>query len=125
MRAVKAKNTSPEILVRRLLRAAGFTGYRLHRTDLPGTPDIAFIQKKRVIFVQGCFWHGHDCREGSRRPRSRQDYWLPKIAGNQLRDERHRSALNALGWDVLTIWDCETSDDSLMERLVAFVMPPP
>jgi DNA mismatch endonuclease, patch repair protein len=121
MRAIRSKDTKPELIVRRVLRQVGFTGYRLHRKDLPGKPDIAFLGRKKAIFVHGCFWHGHECREGSRRPRSRQDYWVPKISGNQARDARHRSALAEEGWDVLVIWDCETARDNLAERIAAFL----
>jgi DNA mismatch endonuclease (patch repair protein) len=83
--AIRAKDKKPELVVRRALRQAGFTGYRLHRRDLPGKPDIAFIGRKKAILVLGCFWHGHNCRKGLRRPRARQEYWLPKISGNQAR----------------------------------------
>lgn len=124
MRAIRSKDTKPELIVRSALQQAGFTGYRLHRKDLPGKPDIAFIGRKKAVFVHGCFWHGHDCVEGSRRPRSRQDYWLPKISGNQARDFRHRLTLAAEGWDVLVIWDCETSREDLADRLMAFLAAP-
>lgn len=121
MRAIRAKHTKPELAVRRALRQAGFTGYRLHRRDLPGKPDIAFIGRKKAILVHGCFWHGHDCREGLRRPRARQDYWLPKISGNQARDERHQANMIAQGWSVLVVWECEISDPALPQRLASFV----
>lgn len=122
MRAIRSKDTKPELVVRKALREEGLTGYRLHRKDLPGRPDIAFIGRRKAIFVHGCFWHGHDCREGVREPRSRQDYWLPKIAGNRTRDERHVAALAALGWDVLVLWDCEIKDGQLAQRLRSFVL---
>jgi DNA mismatch endonuclease (patch repair protein) len=121
MRAIRAKDTKPELVVRRALRQAGFTGYRLHRRDLPGKPDIAFIGRKKAILVHGCFWHGHDCREGLRRPRGRQEYWLPKISGNQIRDERHQANLSSQGWSVLVVWECETSDPALPQRLALFL----
>lgn len=124
MRAIRAKDTRPELAVRRMLRATGLTGYRLHRKDLPGRPDIAFIGRKRAIFVHGCFWHGHDCPEGTRRPRSRLEYWLPKIEGNQKRDARHVASLQARGWSVLTVWGCELGDPKLPGRLLAFVTEP-
>lgn len=122
MRAIRSKNTRPELLVRKTLRCSGFTGYRLHRKDLPGRPDIAFIGRKKAIFVHGCFWHGHDCREGSRRPKSRTDYWLPKISGNQNRDSTHRARLTAAGWDVMVVWGCEVSRDDLSGRLAGFLL---
>lgn len=121
MRAIGAKDTKPELVVRRALRQAGFTGYRLHRRDLPGKPDIAFIGRKKAILVHGCFWHGHDCREGLRRPRARQEYWLPKISGNQVRDERHQANLISQGWSVLVIWECEISAPALPKRLDGFL----
>lgn len=121
MRAIRSKDTKPELMVRKALRAIGFTGYRLHRKDLPGRPDIAFIGKKKAIFVHGCFWHGHNCREGARQPHSRKEYWLPKISGNQARDARHVADLLNNGWKVLTIWDCEFRHDDLQRRLELFL----
>ncbi len=121
MRAIRAKDTKPELVVRHALRQAGYTGYRLHRRDLPGKPDIAFVGRKKAILVHGCFWHGHDCREGLRRPRARQEYWLPKISGNQIRDERHQANLISQGWSVLVVWECEISDPTLAQRLAGFV----
>jgi DNA mismatch endonuclease, patch repair protein len=121
MRAIRAKDTKPELVVRLALRQAGFTGYRLHRRDLPGKPDIAFVGRKKAILVHGCFWHGHDCREGLRRPQARQEYWLPKISGNQMRDERHQANLVSQGWSVLVVWECETSDPALAQRLAGFL----
>jgi len=123
MRAIKSKDTKPELAVRKALRAAGLTGYRLHRKDLPGRPDIAFLGRKKAIFVHGCFWHGHDCLEGSRRPQSQKDYWLPKISGNQDRDARHQGKLINSGWDVLTVWECEIQSSDLIDRLVEFLEP--
>jgi len=124
MRAIRSKDTKPELLVRAQLRNLGLTGYRLHRKDLPGRPDIAFVGRRKAIFVHGCFWHGHDCLAGRRRPASRQDYWLPKIAGNQARDARHADALRAGGWDVLVVWDCGARSEELAEALEAFVLGP-
>ena len=79
MRRIQGKNTGPEMVVRGLLRTLGYPGYRLHRKDLPGKPDIAYIGRRKVIVINGCFWHGHDCKKGSRRPKSNQDYWLKKM----------------------------------------------
>lgn len=121
MGAIHAADTRPELAVRRALREIGFTGYRLHRRELPGKPDIAFLGRKKAILVHGCFWHGHDCPEGLRRPRSRQDYWLPKISGNQARDALQIASLTALGWSVLIIWECETLDPALASRLASFM----
>ncbi|MBS0235563.1 MAG: DNA mismatch endonuclease Vsr [Proteobacteria bacterium] len=122
MRRIRSHNTSPEIKVRQALRGLDFTGYRLHRRDLPGVPDIAFIGRRKAIFIHGCFWHAHDCKEGLRRPKSNLSYWLPKIDRNKARDSQHLSAMYELGWHVLTIWDCELKDDAaLKERLKRFL----
>lgn len=107
MRAVKQKNTAPELRLRKALHALGHR-YRLHPKSLPGRPDLVFPSRRAAIFVHGCFWHGHDCRAG-RQPSSRTEYWLPKIAENQRRDARKRAELEALGWRVLTIWECEVN----------------
>ena len=108
MRRVKSKDTAPELAIRRLCRELGRTGYRLHPKALPGRPDIAFIGRKQAIFVNGCFWHGHNCKgRGPRLPKSRVDYWAPKIARNMARDSKNLAALAALHWNVLTIYECE------------------
>lgn len=121
MRAVKSRDTAPELRVRGLLRAIA-PGYRLHRRDLPGSPDIAYLGKKRAIFVHGCFWHGHDCARGARTPKANAAYWTAKIARNRARDEAHRLKLDALGWRTLTLWECELKDDAaLLRRLQAFL----
>ena len=99
MQAVKSMHTKPEMAVRRLLHRMGYR-YRLHRKDLPGRPDIAFGSRRKAVFVHGCFWHGHGCAKG-RLPKSRLDYWQPKIAQNVERDRTKREQLEALGWDFL------------------------
>lgn len=112
MRAVKQKNTRPEIVLRKALFAAG-ARYRLHGKGLPGTPDLVFPGKKLAVFVHGCFWHGHACRAG-RAPATRREYWLPKIDGNRARDARKIAELEALGWRVEVVWQCSLRDaDSL------------
>jgi DNA mismatch endonuclease, patch repair protein len=122
MRRIRSKDTSPELVVRRALRALGYTGYRLHRKDVPGKPDIAFLGRKKAVLVHGCFWHGHDCAEGIRKPKSNQDYWLPKIDRNRQRDAANEDRLTATGWSFLVIWDCELKDaEELRERLSAFM----
>jgi DNA mismatch endonuclease (patch repair protein) len=120
MGRIRAKDTRPEVFVRQLAHALGFR-FRLHRKDLPGTPDLVFPGRRKVIFVHGCFWHGHSCREGLRRPRSNQDYWLPKITRNQARDLEHLNKLIELGWESLVIWECEISDPALPERIQLFL----
>jgi DNA mismatch endonuclease (patch repair protein) len=124
MRAVKGRDTKPELLVRRLLRDIA-PGYRLCRRDLPGAPDISYIGRKKAIFVHGCFWHGHDCKRGARAPKANAEYWREKIARNALRDEAHLKCYAAMGWRVLTVWECEMRDEAaLTERLRDFLQPP-
>ena len=120
MQAVKSKNTKPELVVRRLLHRMGYR-YRLHRKDLPGRPDIALISRRKAIFIHGCFWHGHECRKG-KLPKSRLDYWKPKLERNKERDREKSGALEAQGWAVLIIWQCEMIDlDALSLRLHGFI----
>lgn len=120
MRAVRRKDTAPEMAVRRLLHATGYR-YRLHAKKLPGSPDIVFPGRLKVIFVHGCFWHGHDCRAGQR-PQSREDFWYPKIAKNQQRDAVALGALANLGWQTLCVWECETADrEKLKAKLVEYL----
>lgn len=122
MRRVKSRDTKPELLVRRMLCDSGRTGYRLDRKDLPGRPDIAFIGRKQAIFVHGCFWHGHDCKRGARVPKTNTDYWLAKIARNKARDAEAAKALAAIGWNSLTIWECELKDQAAtVRRLTDFL----
>jgi DNA mismatch endonuclease (patch repair protein) len=120
MQSVKTKDTGPERAVRRALFAAGYR-YRLHRRDLPGSPDVVFPGRKKAIFVHGCFWHGHGCSKG-RASKSRIDYWGPKLEANKARDARNLRDLEAQGWSVLVIWQCELADmEALLPRLIAFV----
>lgn len=123
MRRIRSKNTGPELATRQLLRELGFTGYRIHRKDLPGKPDVAFIGRKKAVFIHGCFWHGHDCKEGRRQPNSNQAYWLPKFERNRQRDANHYAELTRLGWNVLTVWECELRDPvELTGKLRAFML---
>jgi DNA mismatch endonuclease (patch repair protein) len=119
MRRIRGKDTKPEWIVRRLVYALGFR-YRLHRKDLPGKPDLAFIGKRKVIFVHGCFWHQHQdpaCKI-ARLPKSRPDYWLPKLERNRSRDEQHLSALREGGWESLLIWECEVKDEDVLAKRI-------
>ena len=109
MRAVKSRDTTPERAVRAVLKTLA-PGYRLHRADLPGRPDIAYGSRKLAIFVHGCFWHGHDCARGSRMPKTHAEYWRGKIGRNRARDERTLAALAALGWRALVVYECELKD---------------
>lgn len=121
MRAVRGANTKPELLVRRLVTELGFR-YRIHRRDIPGTPDLAFIGRRKVIFVQGCFWHGHDCPRGKRVPRTNTPYWINKIARNQERDRQTKRRLESQRWLFLEIWECETKNEfALKEKLRSFL----
>lgn len=109
MRAVRSKDTKPEMLVRRAAHALGYR-YRLHRRDLPGKPDLAFIGKRKAIFVHGCFWHQHeDCREASK-PKSNEGYWSPKLARNVERDASNVAALHRAGWQTLIVWECDMAN---------------
>jgi DNA mismatch endonuclease (patch repair protein) len=117
MRRVKGRDTAPEMKVRRLLRGAGI-GYRLGGYGLPGRPDVVMKGRRVVLFVHGCFWHGHDCPRGARQPRSNADYWLAKIDRNRARDDRVTAELQAQGWRVLTLWECEQKAPDWGERLL-------
>ena len=111
MRAVKSRDTGPEIAVRAMLWAIA-PGYRLCRADLPGKPDIAYGRRKLAIFVHGCFWHGHDCPRGARLANA--DYWRAKIARNRARDQSAAATLTAMGWRPLTIYECELKDPAAL-----------
>ena len=117
MPAVKSKNTQPEMTVRRITHGMGYR-YRLHRKDLPGKPDLVFPSRRKIIFVNGCFWHGHDCPRGARIPVTNRDYWRAKIERNKTRDIKARSALSNAGWDVLTIWECETGESAGLRKTI-------
>lgn len=115
MSAIRAKNTRPEMRVRRLLYAMGYR-YRLHARELPGKPDIVFRKRRVAIFVHGCFWHRHPdpaCRL-VRMPKSRVDFWQPKLEGNRARDEANVLALRAMGWRVFLVWECQLHDLELL-----------
>lgn len=121
MQAVRSKDTKPELAVRKLVCGLGYR-YRLHRSDLPGKPDLAFIGRRKAVFVHGCFWHGHTCPRGARTPKENQEYWVGKIARNRERDQDHLAALDALGWKSLVIWECELKEPGrVRDRLEAFL----
>lgn len=120
MQAVGNKDTDIEWAVRRLVFSLGYR-YRLHRKDLPGTPDLVFPSRRKVIFVHGCFWHAHDCSYG-RTPKSRRDYWLPKLERNKQRDAENLAKLEALNWGALIVWQCELRKLSILtEKIQAFL----
>ena len=121
MRAVKHRDTEPELTVRRLLHRMGYR-YRLHRKDLPGKPDIVFGPRRKIIFVHGCFWHGHSCKRGSRMPKTNAEYWETKITRNGERHLRQVKELAAAGWTSLTLWECELADrEAAALRLCIFL----
>jgi DNA mismatch endonuclease (patch repair protein) len=121
MARIRKRNTRPELIVRRCAHRLGYR-FRLHRTDLPGTPDIVFPGLRKVILVHGCFWHQHACALGAKQPRTHQHYWLPKLARNVERDHATQGELIERGWDVLVIWECEVKDQaSLAKRLRSFL----
>ena len=125
MRLIRSKDTSPELKVRSLAHRLGFR-FRLHRKDLPGKPDLVFPFRKKVIFVHGCFWHGHDCAEGLRKPKSNRSYWIPKIERNQQRDAENINRLRVAGWDVLVVWECEIkAHEHLAQKLIEFLTKSP
>src|SRR5262249_53594113 len=125
MAAVKSVDTSPEIAVRRLVHSLGYR-YRLHVRSLPGTPDLVFSRLRKIINVSGCFWHMHGCGR-CRIPATHRAYWIAKLERNAARDKRSRRALRKLGWDVMTVWECQTlasRSEALRGRLLRFLDTP-
>ena len=121
MSLVRGKDTKPELVVRRLVHGMGYR-YRLHRRDLPGTPDLVFPGRGKVIFIHGCFWHRHMNCSLARLPKSRIEFWLPKLTMNADRDVRNVRALRRLGWGVMTIWECQLRDIAkLADRIRRFL----
>jgi DNA mismatch endonuclease, patch repair protein len=119
MRAIRSKDMKPELAIRRLAHHMGYR-FRLHRKDLPGKPDMVFPSRRAVIFIHGCFWHQHPapfCKD-ARSPKSNIDYWQSKFARNKTRDAANISVLQAQGWRVLTIWECQTKDETAIKRLL-------
>ncbi len=119
MSSVRARNTSIEVEVRQLLHKMGYR-FRLHRSDLPGTPDIVLPRHRKVVFVHGCFWHGHDCRRGER-PSSNVDFWKEKLDRNRERDAANLRSLEVLGWRAHIVWECHIFSGEYRDRLVAFM----
>jgi DNA mismatch endonuclease, patch repair protein len=128
MAKIRGKNTKPELLVRKLLHARGYR-YRLHGSAgsqrLPGKPDLVFAGRRKVIFVNGCFWHAHDCRVGRHAPKSNAEFWDAKRSRTAARDKVQEAALQEAGWQVLTVWECEFKKAgdlaALEDRLVEFL----
>ena len=123
MSRIRGTGTKPEMTVRRLVHAMGYR-YRLHRSDLPGKPDLVFAKRRKIIFVHGCFWHQHDdpnCKLASI-PKSNQEYWLPKLRKNTQRDAHACAQLAEAGWRVLVIWECQLKDkEALIESIESFL----
>ena len=121
MRRIRSKGMRPEMAVRQTIHRMGFR-FRLHAKQLPGCPDLVFSSRKKIIFVHGCFWHQHEkCIDG-RVPKTRTDYWIPKLKRNRERDAHVIKALNELGWNVLVVWECETKDADTLERRLRVLM---
>lgn len=120
MRRIQSKDTKPELIVRRLVFSMGYR-YRLHRKDIPGKPDLAFLGRKKVIFVHGCFWHQHSspsCKI-AHLPKTNLSYWLPKLERNKRRDLNNEQALSDMDWKYLIVWECETKDNSLVQKKIS------
>lgn len=124
MQANRSKDTRPELALRKLLHQRGYR-FRLHHKKLPGKPDIVFPSRQKAVEVRGCFWHGHGCHPLGQIPRTRPEYWQPKILGNRERDIRNMKALKSAGWEVLEVWECEVRADPLkvLGRLIRFLGP--
>lgn len=120
MRAVKSSDTAPERAVRAAVRSLGFgRRYRLNGAHLPGKPDLVFTSMRKVVFVHGCFWHGHDCKRGARQPKDNAEYWIGKIERNRARDAVSLRALKHEGWSAFVVWECETRDEAALTRRLA------
>ena len=117
MSRVRSKDTNPEMTVRRLVHGAGYR-YRLHVRILPGTPDLVFAGRRKVIFVHGCFWHRHKRCALARLPKSHLGFWLPKLEENRRRDMRNLARLRKMGWSVLTVWECELKNAKVLETRI-------
>lgn len=123
MAQVHSVDSKPEMQVRRLVHGMGYR-YRLHRKDLPGNPDLVFPARHKIIFVHGCFWHGHECRAGKKRPRTNEEYWMSKLERNRVRDASNQAILRQSGWDILVLWECELRErEALADRILSFLGP--
>ncbi len=121
MSHVKSKDTKPEILVRSIVHRLGFR-FRNHKSDLPGRPDIVLAKHRKIIFIHGCFWHGHKKCRRSARPKSNKAFWNDKLDKNIARDKKNKHLLESLGWNILTIWSCEiTNIDTVENKLIKFL----
>ena len=123
MRRIRKTDTTPELVVRRIVHRLGYR-YRLHRRDLPGTPDLVFSRLRKIILVHGCFWHQHNCRRGAKQPSTNRAYWLPKLAHNVERDMLVKQQLLDDGWKILVIWECQTKTPDVITSLVKDFLGP-
>jgi len=125
MSRVRNRDTRPEMIVRKLVFAEGYR-YRLHGRKLPGRPDLVFAGRRKVIFVHGCFWHRHEGCSLARLPKSRHNFWIPKLEANRKRDEQNLAALAEAGWEAFVVWECELKDlDALRSKITHFLSSPP
>lgn len=124
LRRVGNKDTKTELTVRRMVHSLGYR-YRTHGAKLPGTPDLVFSRKRKIIFVHGCFWHRHECRAGRIEPRVNTSYWFPKLKRNKERDTDNQSRLRDLGWDVFVVWECDLKDrEAIQDKICQFLGTP-
>ncbi|MDD2868261.1 very short patch repair endonuclease [Neomegalonema sp.] len=122
MRRVRGVDTGPEMKLRRILRGIGAPGYRLHWSQAPGRPDVAYPGLKLAFFVHGCFWHGHDCPRGAREPKTNAAYWRAKIARNKARDAETLARCAAGGWRAEVLWECGLRDEAALRALLAAIL---
>ncbi|WP_243772080.1 very short patch repair endonuclease [Burkholderia anthina] len=120
MSRIRSKDTKPEVAVRSVLHRLGYR-YVLHRRDLPGTPDLVFPSRRKIVFVHGCYWHGHTCKRGQAQSKSNVEYWQKKIDANRRRDERSVRRLRTNGWSVATVWECQIRQGTWLKRIVRFL----
>jgi len=125
MSAIRSKDTGPEMQVRRLIHGMGYR-YRLHSTKLPGRPDLVFASKKKIVFVNGCFWHQHNDPSCpiARSPKSHKDYWIPKLARNRDRDRSRIDELKKLGWSIFVLWECEIEGKVDLKEIIRNFLSP-
>jgi DNA mismatch endonuclease (patch repair protein) len=123
MSAIRAKDTKPEMLVRKLVFSLGYR-YRLHARNLPGCPDLVFPRLRKIIDVRGCFWHRHTCKDGARTPETNAGYWGPKIQRNVARDRENEEGWKRLGWDVLVLWECQAKEREALKQVILAFLPP-
>ncbi len=118
MSAIRSKDTTPEMIVRKLVHGMGYR-YRLHRKDLPGKPDLVFPRMKKIVFVNGCYWHMHNCKYGKVVPKTNAKFWRDKRTSTVTRDKKNIQQLKKLGWDVLVVWECQTNVLPIIKREIS------